>query len=91
MYDNTKDDVPFNPPTSIDRKYGGKHSQYRGGMPIGGDIITSDVPHFLGEGQANINTKTGEVTRTPSLPQGRELPAMILRDEPGYEEDEPIG
>ena len=44
------------PPVSIDRKFGAKNSQYRGGMPT-----------------------------------GTELPAMILRDEPGYEEDEPIG
>ena len=57
--------TPFNPPTSIDRKYGGKHSQYRAGMPIG----------LAGRGEGH---------------PGTELPAMVLPDEPGYEEEDPI-
>ena len=56
----------------MDRKYGTKNSDYRAGTPL---AVPKPVP-------------TVPLGRGLSMPQGEELPAMILPGEAGYEEDE---
>ena len=67
----------------MDRKYRAKNSNYRPGTPV------SREEEMLAklQGIARRNIPGGPLAKPP-LPKGRELPAMILPGEPGYEEDE---
>ena len=67
----------------MDRKYRAKNSNYRPGTPVSNELEMMAKLQKM----ASRNVPGGPLTKPP-LPEGKELPAMVLPGEAGYEEDE---